>query len=106
FLHHSATPVPLFFFLFFFYTPMTPDPFDPEHVGRAMSAAELDALKRTPTRSRLPRPAKGEEYLGGPIPLSWLGRAAVLPGKALHLGIALWFAAVRDRGKNPAVALT
>lgn len=85
---------------------MTPDPFDPNSVGRTVTTADLRALTRTPTRKQLPRPAKGEQYLGGPIPLGWLSCAAGLRGKALHLGIALWFAAVRSKGKNPAVKLT
>jgi hypothetical protein len=85
---------------------MTHDPFAPDRIGRAISAADLDALKGTAARGRLPRPGKGEQYLGGPIPAGWLERAGRLPGKALHLGIALWFAAVRSRGKDPAVALT
>ena len=85
---------------------MTPDPFDPSQAGRAITATDLDGPKQAPRRARLPRPAKGEQYLGGPIPAGWLGRAAGLPGRALHLGIALWFAAVRSRGKCPAVVLT
>lgn len=31
------------------------------------------------------------EHLRGPIPLDWLSKAARLPGKSLHVGIALWF---------------
>ena len=27
----------------------------------------------------------------GPLPLSWFMPAAVLPGKALHVGMAIWF---------------
>ena len=30
-------------------------------------------------------------FLKGPIPLWWLTRAAALPGKALALGVALWW---------------
>jgi hypothetical protein len=30
-------------------------------------------------------------FLRGPIPLDWLQQAARLPGRALHLGIALWY---------------
>ncbi len=85
---------------------MTPDPFDPASLGRPVTAATLDALKNTPTRAKLPRPAAGEQYLGGPIPRDWLSRAARLPGKAYHLGTALWYAAVRSKGKNPTVILT
>ena len=30
-------------------------------------------------------------FVRGPIPMSWLTRAARLPGKALHVGLLLWF---------------
>jgi hypothetical protein len=30
-------------------------------------------------------------FLRGPVPLDWLQRAALLPGRAVHLGLALWF---------------
>jgi hypothetical protein len=30
-------------------------------------------------------------FLKGPIPLNWLGRAARLPGKCLHVALALWY---------------
>jgi hypothetical protein len=36
-------------------------------------------------------PAGRQEHLRGPIPLEWLSTAARLPGKSLHVGIALWF---------------
>lgn len=42
-------------------------------------------------RERLPRPKHGGHFLKGPIPLVWLERAACLPGRCLHVGIALWF---------------
>jgi hypothetical protein len=85
---------------------MTPEPLNLESVGRTLTDADLAALKRAEPRRRLPRPADGEQYLGGPIPLGWLSRAARLPGKALHLGTSLWFAAVRSNAKNPSVVLT
>jgi hypothetical protein len=56
-----------------------------------------------PSRDELPRPRKGEHYLGGPIPLGWLSRAADLPGKALHVSLALWFEALVRRSKGPVV---
>jgi hypothetical protein len=34
-----------------------------------------------------------KEFLRGPIPLGWLHKAAQLRGKALAVGIALWFKA-------------
>jgi hypothetical protein len=44
-------------------------------------------------RARPPRHAKGESFLKGPIPLAWLEAAARLPGRSLHAGLALWYAA-------------
>ena len=85
---------------------MTPDPFDAALAGRPVSDADLARLKQTPTPARLPRPGKREQYLGGPIPMGWLGRAAALPGKALHLAVALWFEAGRRPGKPAAVGLS
>ncbi|MFY0609933.1 MAG: hypothetical protein JXQ99_00290 [Hyphomicrobiaceae bacterium] len=41
----------------------------------------------------LPRPKAGEKFLKGPIPMNWLSTAAQLPGKSLHVGIAIWFTA-------------
>ena len=34
---------------------------------------------------------KRAHFLKGPVPMPWLISAANLPGKALHIGIALWF---------------
>ena len=38
-------------------------------------------------------PKRSGRFLKGPIPLCWLTRAAALPGKALHVAIALWYRA-------------
>lgn len=43
--------------------------------------------------SRPPRHQVGERFLKGPIPLPWLGAAACLPGRALHVALAVWFLA-------------
>ena len=40
-----------------------------------------------------PRHKPGERFLKGPIPWGWLTRAARLPGRALHIALALWFKA-------------
>ena len=50
-----------------------------------------DAIERRTTRP--PRHRAGSHFLKGPVPLQWLEVAARLPGKSLHAGIALWFAA-------------
>lgn len=49
------------------------------------------ALVPKRTRSKTPAGQPGEKFLKGPVPLNWLGRAAQLPGKSLHVGAALWF---------------
>lgn len=43
--------------------------------------------------SRPPRHRAGSHFLKGPVPLTWLETAARLPGKSLHAGLALWYAA-------------
>lgn len=45
-----------------------------------------------PKSASPPRRVQGT-FLKGPIPMDWLQRAGMLPGKALHLGVALWFRA-------------
>jgi hypothetical protein len=40
---------------------------------------------------RPPRHRSREKFLKGPIPLAWLEQAGRQPGKALHVGVALWF---------------
>jgi hypothetical protein len=50
-----------------------------------------DVLALPKPKPRLPRHRPGEKFLKGPIPLKWLTLAASLPGKALHVAIALWF---------------
>ena len=43
--------------------------------------------------TKLPRPAQGEHFLKGPIPLDWLKRASQLPGRSLHVGLMVWYLA-------------
>ena len=45
-----------------------------------------------------------EPFLKGPIPMAWLKAAADLPGKAFHLGIAIWWLA--GMSKTTAFKLT
>ncbi len=39
---------------------------------------------------KAPRHWPGDKFLKGPVPMNWLNAAARLPGKALHMGIAVW----------------
>ena len=34
---------------------------------------------------------RSDRYLRGPVPLAWLQAAARLPGRALQVGLALWY---------------
>ena len=45
-----------------------------------------------------------KKFLKGPIPLDWLTAAARLPGKAINVGIALWWLA--GMSKTGALKLT
>lgn len=42
------------------------------------------------TESQEQKPQKKGFFLKGPIPLDWLAVAACLPGRSLHVGVALW----------------
>jgi hypothetical protein len=53
---------------------------------------------RTASGSEHARPrAIGGKYFLGPLPLDWLTSAARLPGKSLHVGVALWYSAELSR---------
>jgi hypothetical protein len=81
--------------------------------------AELKRLKWVPSRARrknrakaqiagpkLPRPKRGEAFLGGPIPMSWIAAATRLSGRTWQVATALWFVGIRSRSKSATVALT
>lgn len=64
-------------------------PIDPDRLR-----LNTDPAKRLQTSlRRVPRASKGQRFLRGPIPLDWLSAAAGLPGKSLHVGLALWLEA-------------
>ena len=57
------------------------------------SRIRLRNQPKSATIHLLPRPRAGGKFLRGPIPLDWLSTAARLPGKSLHVAIAIWFTA-------------
>ena len=59
----------------------------PIDLGRLRIAPRSPAV----AKERLPRPQGGRHFLKGPIPLDWLEVASRLPGRSLHVGIALWY---------------
>lgn len=68
----------------------TPDP----DRGVPVKRLQLDA-----STGKLAESPKAALFLRGPIPLDWLGSAATLPGKTLHVGIALWWLHGMAKGK-------
>jgi hypothetical protein len=63
-----------------------PDNFDLDRLRLAAGPARAAPF----ATKRPPRPRKGDPFLKGPIPWSWVETAAVLPGKALAVGLAVW----------------
>src|SRR5438094_3827769 len=61
----------------------------PDFERLRLSTRPLDALAARP--SNPPRHRQGEAFLKGPIPMAWLALAARLPGRALHMGLVLWY---------------
>jgi len=62
-----------------------------------MAGFNLEQVRHQPERNRrdlartaIPGKGAGEPFLRGPIPLGWLSVAANLPGKALHVSMAIW----------------
>ena len=45
----------------------------------------------------------GKTFIKGPLPLPWFETAAALPGKALHVALAIWFQVGLER--RPTVKL-
>lgn len=61
--------------------------FSPSRLRLPPNSVDLRSGPHGPaTRRRL-----RTRFLKGPVPWPWLTKAARLPGRALHLGMALWF---------------
>jgi len=70
-------------------------PLDPDRL-RITSANSPKSEPNKPKRSV----KKTKRFLKGPIPLDWLTQAGRQSGKALHVGIALWFLSGLNRSKK------
>jgi hypothetical protein len=84
---------------------MTGDEFDPERLGRPVDDSKFAVMRNALAKPQLPVRTKGEAFLGGPIPMSWVERAAALPGRAWQMACALWFQALCSKPKCPTVQL-
>lgn len=64
----------------------------------------LTLPKRTGTNccrsKKLPRHKAGEKFLKGPIPWNWITKASRLPGRTLHVAIAIWLLAGLSRKRT------
>ena len=61
---------------------------------------DLDRFRSVGPTIPIPKPSRLEststprqKFLRGPLPLWWLHAAGVLPGRALHVGLELWYQA-------------
>ena len=61
-----------------------PDPFNIDDLHN-------ESVSQIHKRPRAPRHRVGEAFLKGPIPLLWLSSVAALPGKAMAVGLAIWW---------------
>lgn len=71
------------------------DPFNPAKLALPPNVKREWKNKNSPPRHRI-----GEKFLKGPTPWNWLTIAAKLPGKALHVAIAIWFLAGVNRSST------
>ena len=62
--------------------------FDPKNLQ--LSPEQVAQWTAKTAVSRRP-PRQTGHFIMGPIPLAWVGPAAGLPGKALAVGLAIWF---------------
>jgi hypothetical protein len=53
----------------------------------------------------IPRPGQRDTFLPGPIPWAWWSRAALLPGRALHVASAVCYLTGLERGAMVSFAL-
>jgi hypothetical protein len=83
------------------------DPFDPESLRwTPPKVGKRKTRKQEPSAQKLPKPGKGEAYLTGPIPMSWIQEATRLSGRTWQVASALWFVGIRSRTKSATVTLT
>ncbi len=64
--------------------------FDPAHLK--LTGTPRTVTNQEPLPEKRIRPQhRDRKFLKGPVPLAWLMEAAKLPGKALAVGVALWY---------------
>ncbi len=71
-------------------------------IYRSYSSMCVPSRLSDATKRRFAKAAKRKHslFVKGPIPVAWLQRAGELPGKVLHVGIALWFRCGIEKNKT------
>ena len=72
----------------------------------ADSSVPVKRLRLSPVTGTLVETKPTALFLKGPVPLNWITKAAKLPGKALALGIALWWLKGMSKGGEVKVTKT
>ena len=72
---------------------------------RRLRLADSPPIGHKPS-TQLPRHKPGQKFLRGPIPWIWVQQAAKLPGKALHVAVALWFLAGLKNRRDVPLSMT
>ena len=74
--------------------------------GHSITRSQLEKVQNNEPEllSKTQCPAGPGTYIRGPIPLEWLKAAAALPGKSLHIGLALWLLAEIEKSRTIALS--
>jgi hypothetical protein len=72
----------------------------------ADTSVPVKRLRLSPVTGTLVETKPTALFLKGPVPLDWISAAAKLPGKALAVGIALWWLGGMSKGGEVKVTKT
>jgi hypothetical protein len=61
-----------------------------------LSVDDIESLRLNPPEKIV----KEYNHIWGPIPIAWIGRAACLPGRVLHVALALWHISTLSRNRS------
>ena len=65
------------------------DPFDSEELRWTPPKGKQKRHAETKAERKLPKPERGEAYLTGPIPMTWIQEATRLSGRTWQVACAL-----------------
>jgi hypothetical protein len=71
-----------------------------DSINLELFRAKSGDRQRPDKRKRLPRHRPRNWFFKGPVPGDWLQRAAALPGRALHVGLAVRHAMALQRSEH------